>query len=77
MAVLMTAAPSATEEVFTTAFPPAKKSTIQRGSENANMHNGQTFDNLINNFLCSGSIEVIHHHISPPRREQQRVAVTY
>lgn len=31
MAVLMTAAPSETEEVFTTAFPPAKEIKIQRG----------------------------------------------
>jgi hypothetical protein len=40
-----------------------------------NLRNDQTFYNLINNFLSSGGIEVIHHHISPPRREQQRVAV--
>ena len=72
MAVLMTAAPSETEELFTTAFPPAEKIQIQRASGKiVNMHNGQTFDNLIDNFLGGGSVEVIHHHISPSRREQQ------
>ena len=33
MAVLMTAAPSETEEVFTTAFPPAKKSGFREAPE--------------------------------------------
>lgn len=73
MAVLMTAAPSETDDVFTTALPPAEQECIQHLFAHL-FTKKRTFRDLVYNLLCSGAVKVIHNDISPSRCEQERVA---
>jgi hypothetical protein len=73
VAVLMTAAPSETDDVFTTALPPAEQECIQHLSAHL-FTKKRTFRDLVYNLLCSGAVEIIHNDISPSRCEQERIA---
>lgn len=72
VAVLMIAAPSETDDVFTTAFPPAKNECIQHLPADL-FTKKYTFRDLVYNLLCSGAVKVIHDDISTSRCEQERV----
>lgn len=70
---LITAAPSVTDEVFTTAFPPATRSkpwqrvsSPSRTVRASRHHEKRTLRDLVHNLLCRGGVEIIHHNIRSP-----------
>lgn len=73
----MTAAPSETDEVFTTAFPPTKSNVIGIGHDDGKTRwtKIRTFGNLINYFLRGSSIEVIHNDVCTSRCKKERVPI--
>ena len=77
---LTTAAPSVTDDVFTTAFPPAihNKPQCQVSLRSTTVSPPtlpiqRTLDDLVHDFLRSGGVEVIHDNVCSPRSKQQRV----
>lgn len=71
-AVLITAAPSVTDDVLATAFPPAKTRSIT-GNPQASERK-KTFDNLINNFLRRCCVEVVHDNVGTTGSKEEGVA---
>lgn len=69
-AVLITAAPSVTEDVFTTALPPARrfhKRLVSRVQWQVEIPAKLTSSDLVNDLLSSLSVEVVHDDISATR----------
>lgn len=65
IAVWITAAPSVTEELLTTAFPPATLSLSQMGDPVTQSQ--LTFSNFVDNPLCSSFVEVVNDDVGAPR----------
>ena len=77
---LMTAAPSVTDEVFTTALPPTihhkqqrQVSSPQPIASNQALRNSRTPGDFVHDLLGGSGIEVVHDNICSPRSKQQRV----
>ena len=77
---LMTAAPSVTDDVFTTALPPTNHHKQQQQISSPHpiasrpaLRNQRTLGDLVHDLLRSSGIEVIHDNICSPRSKQQRV----
>lgn len=71
-AVLMTATPSVTDELLTTALPPASGDEVSVRAWSLGTC-GHTSRNLIHDLLSGILVEVIYHDIRTSRRVKQRV----
>ena len=60
-----------TEDVFTTARPPAKKR--HKRLRTSDWRKARTFDDLIYHLASIFFADIVHHYIGAPRREEQRI----
>jgi len=71
-AVLITAAPSATDELFATALPPALRNMSHRDSWFKKL--SRTFGDLRNDLVCSFFTNIVHYDICASGCVKQGVA---
>ena len=67
-AVLITAAPSVTDDVFATAFPPAFRADQKHMCPEQQVR--RTLYDLIHDFLCSIRADIVHDDVGSPFRKQ-------